>query len=48
MNDDMVDLGQGALLIPGLDMSVDLSNLEALIVRAEQEGSQELEIETTT
>ena len=46
MNDDMVDLGQGGLLIGGLE-SVDLSTLEAIIAQAEQDGVQEIEIDTT-
>lgn len=44
--DDIVDLGQGALLIGGLDQ-VDLSNLDAIIAQAEQANVEEVGIDTT-
>jgi hypothetical protein len=44
--DEIVDLGQGGLFIGELD-PVDLSNLEARIAQAEQDGVVELEIDTT-
>lgn len=44
--DEILDLGQGALLIGDLD-PVDLSNLDARIAQAEQDGVETVEIDTT-
>lgn len=44
--DDILDLGQGVLLIGDLD-PVDLSSLEVLIAQAEQSGVAEIELDTT-
>lgn len=46
MDDEIIELGQGGLFIDGLD-HIDLSNLEARIAQAEQDGVVELEIDTT-
>jgi hypothetical protein len=46
MDDDIVDLGLGALFIGGLD-PVDLSNLAVLIAQAEQSDVETIELDTT-
>ena len=46
MDDEIVDLGRGALLITDLD-PVDLSNLSTVIAQAELSGVETLEIDTT-
>lgn len=46
MDDEIIDLGQGAMIIPGLD-SVDLSNLEVLLIGYEQSNVETIELDTT-
>ncbi len=44
--DEMLDLGQGSLLIGDID-DVDLSNLDALIEQGLQDGTEMIEVDTT-
>jgi hypothetical protein len=47
MDDEMVDLGQGAMIISGIDTDVDLSNLDAIIAQAELSDVETVEIDIT-
>ncbi len=46
MDDEIVDLGQGSLLIGDL-AHVDLSNLDAMIAQAEQSDVETIELDIT-
>jgi hypothetical protein len=46
MDDEIIDLGQGALLIGNIDV-VDLSNLDMIIAQAEQSNVEAIELDIT-